>query len=217
MKKDKSIQKLRQDYSLMELTPKDLSKNPMDQFQLWWDAAIEAEILEPNAMTLATVDADGQPSARIVLLKELRKKGFIFYTNYKSKKAQDIKQNNKVGLVFLWKELQRQVRIEGVIKKISEEDSLKYAQTRPIKSQMGAWVSQQSKVIKSRKKLEAKMDHLMKEYGDKDAMPKPPHWGGYVVQPTSIEFWQGRRSRLHDRFRYRKVKKKSWVVERLSP
>jgi len=200
----------------MELAAKSLSKNPMDQFQLWWDAAMEAEILEPNAMTLATVDANGQPSARIVLLKELRKKGFVFYTNYKSKKAQDIKQNNKVGLVFLWKELQRQVRIQGVVKKISEADSIKYAQSRPIKSQMGAWVSQQSKVIKNRKKIETKMDHLLKEYGDKKSMPKPPYWGGYIVKPTSIEFWQGRRSRLHDRFRYSKVKK-GWIVDQLSP
>lgn len=216
MSKEKSIQDLRQDYSLMQLEATDLHKHPMEQFKLWWDAAIESEILEPNAMTLATVNADGQPSARIVLLKELRQKGFIFYTNYKSQKAQDIKKNKKVALVFLWKELQRQVRVEGVIKKISEADSLKYAQTRPIKSQMGAWVSQQSKVIKSRKKLEAKMDHLMEEYGDQDAMPKPPHWGGYIVKPTAIEFWQGRRSRLHDRFRYRKVKK-GWKIERLSP
>ena len=216
MKKNKSIQDLRQDYSQSKLDLRDLTKNPMKQFELWWKAAIESEILEPNAMTLATVDSEGNPSARIVLLKELRKKGFVFYTNYKSKKAQDINQNNNVALVFLWKELQRQVRIEGTIKKISEKDSLKYAQTRPIKSQMGAWVSQQSKVIKGREKLEKKMAHLMEEYGDQKSMPKPPFWGGYIVKPKAIEFWQGRRSRLHDRLRYSK-KKNGWDVDRLSP
>lgn len=216
MKNNKSIQDLRQDYSQSILEVSDLDKNPMKQFELWWENAIEAEILEPNAMTLATVNANGIPSARIVLLKELRKKGFVFYTNYKSQKAQDIKKNKNVALVFLWKELQRQVRIQGVIKKISEADSLKYAQTRPIKSQMGAWVSQQSKVIKNREKLEKKMEHLIEEYGDQDAMPKPPYWGGYIVKPTAIEFWQGRRSRLHDRLRYSKSKK-GWAVERLSP
>lgn len=216
MKKNKAIQDLRQDYSQSELALTDLAKDPMKQFKLWWDAAIESQLLEPNAMTLATVDKKGNPSARIVLLKELRKKGFVFYTNYKSKKAQDIEQNKNVALVFLWKELQRQVRIQGVIKKISEEDSLKYARTRPIKSQMGAWVSQQSKVIKGRAKLEKKMAHLIEEYGDQEAMPKPPFWGGYIVKPKAIEFWQGRRSRLHDRLRYSKVKK-DWVIERLSP
>jgi len=216
LSEDKSIQDLRQDYSQSELALTDLDENPMNQFEVWWKAAIASEILEPNAMTLATVDKKGIPSARIVLLKELRPKGFVFYTNYKSKKAQDIKKNKNVALVFLWKELQRQVRIQGVIKKISEADSLKYAQTRPIKSQMGAWVSQQSKVIKDRAKLEKKMNHLIKEFGDKSAMPKPPFWGGYIVKPTAIEFWQGRRSRLHDRLQYRKVKK-GWVVDRLSP
>jgi len=216
LKKNKAIQDLRQDYSQSELGLDDLAKNPMKQFELWWEAAIKSEILEPNALTLATVDKKGNPSARIVLLKELRKKGFVFYTNYNSKKAKDIKQNKNVALVFLWKELQRQVRIEGTIKKISEEDSLKYAQTRPIKSQMGAWVSQQSKVINGRAKLEKKMAHLIEEYGDQKAMPKPPFWGGYIVKPKTIEFWQGRRSRLHDRLRYSKVKK-DWVIERLSP
>ena len=216
MKKNKSIQELRQDYSQGKLDVAGMDKDPMRQFERWWHTAIAADILEPNAMTLATVDRDGCPSARIVLLKQLRKKGFVFYTNYKSQKAQDIKQNKNVALVFLWKELQRQVRIQGVIKKISEADSLKYAQSRPIKSQMGAWVSQQSKVIKGRAKLEKKMAHLMEEYSGQESMPKPPFWGGYIVRPTAIEFWQGRRSRLHDRLRYRKVKK-GWIIERLSP
>jgi len=216
LKKNKAIQDLRQDYSQGKLELPDLAKDPMKQFKKWWQTAIVADIPEPNAMTLATVDNNGMPSARIVLLKELRKKGFVFYTNYKSKKAQDIKQNKNVALVFLWKDLQRQVRIQGVIKKISEADSLKYAQSRPIKSQMGAWVSKQSKVIKGRAKLEKKMAHLMEEYGDKESMPKPPFWGGYLVKPSTIEFWQGRRSRLHDRFQYRKVEK-GWVIERLSP
>lgn len=216
MKNNKTIQDLRQDYSQSKLDLADLHKNPMKQFELWWNAAIASEILEPNAMTLATVDKKGIPSARIVLLKELRKKGLVFYTNYKSKKAQDINQNKNVALVFLWKKLQRQVRIQGVIKKISEEDSLKYAQTRPIKSQMGAWVSQQSKVVKDRKKLEKKMAHLTKKYGDQDSMPKPPFWGGYIVKPVVIEFWQGRRSRLHDRFQYSKSKD-GWDIDRLSP
>jgi len=216
LKKKKSIQNLRQDYAQGKLDIDDLAKHPIKQFERWWQTAIAADILEPNAMTLATVDMYGIPSARIVLLKELRKKGFVFYTNYKSKKAQDINQNKNVSLLFLWKALQRQVRIDGIIKKISEEDSIKYAQSRPIKSQMGAWVSQQSKVIKDRKKLEQKMDHLIEEYDDQESMPKPPFWGGYIVKPTAIEFWQGRRSRLHDRLRYRKAKK-GWVIERLSP
>lgn len=217
--KDKilDLQSLRESYTKGSLSKKELHANPIKQFKRWWEEAINSEIAEPNTMTLATVDKKGNPSARIVLLKELRKKGFVFYTNYESKKAKDIKGNNSVALVFLWKELQRQVRIEGKIKKISKADSEAYAKTRPIRSQMGAWISEQSKVIKNRKELEAKMKLLEKKVGNKTFLDKPPHWGGYIVIPNKIEFWQGRRSRLHDRLQYRLTKKSNWKIERLSP
>jgi len=213
---DKKIQDLREHYSLQTLHKSDLTENPMDQFNLWFSDARAANILEPNAMTLSTT-IQGRAKSRIVLLKELDPEGFIFYTNYTSSKAQEIAENNNVALNFLWKELQRQVRIEGTSSKISEERSTIYAQGRPRGSQIGAWVSDQSKIIEDRKSLEKRQAELTEKFREEELIPKPPHWGGYLVKPDLIEFWQGRPSRLHDRLRYQKKEDNSWKIERLSP
>ena len=195
----------------------DVSKNPIKQFKVWMKEALKSEVPEPNAMTLSTVNPDGLPTGRIVLLKDLDKDGFTFYTNYESDKGKDMAKNKNIALTFVWLELERQVRIEGVVKKVSRKKSKKYFQSRPKKSQMGAWVSSQSEIIKNRKVLENNMNNLEKKYKDSEVLPCPPHWGGYLVQPVVIEFWQGRRSRLHDRIRYKLTKKGKWKMERLAP
>ncbi len=216
---NKEISALRESYTLSTLSRAELTDDPMDQFRKWFDNARNAEILEPNAMTLATVNKEHQPSSRVVLLKEIESDGIVFYTNYNSQKAQDISNNPRVCLTFLWKEIQRQVRIEGIATKIPEEQSLKYFQSRPKGSQIGAWVSQQSSIIASRELLEAKKAELELQYKDADSLPLPPFWGGYKITATAYEFWQGRRSRLHDRFRYHKADSSSvavWQIDRLS-
>lgn len=213
----KKLANLREDYSKKELDISDVSKNPIKQFKVWMKEALKGEVPEPNAMTLSTVTPDGLPTGRIVLLKDLDKKGFTFYTNYESDKGKEMAKNKNVALTFIWLELERQVRIEGVVKKVSRKTSEKYFQSRPKTSQMGAWVSSQSKVIKNRKVLEKNMKDLEKQYKDAEILPCPPHWGGYIVQPVSIEFWQGRRSRLHDRIRYKLTKNGKWKMERLAP
>ena len=215
---NKEISALRESYTLSTLSREDLAIDPMDQFKAWFDNARSAEILEPNAMTLATVNKDQLPSSRVVLLKEIESDGIVFYTNYDSQKAKDISVNPNVCLNFLWKEIQRQVRIEGIATKVSEAQSLKYFQSRPKGSQIGAWVSAQSTVIQSRDILEkAKLDLELK-YQDVDSLPLPPFWGGYKITATAYEFWQGRQSRLHDRFRYHQADKTtaSWQIDRLS-
>lgn len=187
-------------------------------FYKWWDEAVDSEIEEPNAMTLATANAEGQPSARIILLKGASADGFEFYTNYKSRKALEIEHNPKVALVFLWKEIERQIRIEGIANKLSKEKSQVYFQSRPHGSQIGAWASPQSKVITDRKELEEAAEKISEQFENVDPLPCPDHWGGYIVKPHLIEFWQGRADRLHDRIRYSQNEKgENWMIDRLAP
>lgn len=211
-----SIADLRKDYSSQTLRETDIELNPVDQFQKWWTEAVNSQIDEVNAMTLATASSDGMPSARIMLLKGFDKRGFVFFTNYKSYKAMHLEENPKACLVFFWKELERQVRITGLVKRVSEKDSDEYFLSRPAGSQVGAWASSQSQVIQSREWLENRYLQLTEEFKQKE-LKRPPHWGGYVVTPVIIEFWQGRPSRLHDRIQYSLEENGSWKIERLSP
>lgn len=212
---NKQIRKLREDYSMSTLDEKDVNKDPFQQFKNWLDESLKAMLPEPNAMTLSTVDSENKPHSRVVLLKGIEKNGFIFYTNYKSDKGRDINSNPNVSLCFLWKELERQVRIEGVAKKISSDSSEEYFLSRPVKSQIGALASEQSSVIENRAVLEEKFEALTELYST-GHVPMPEHWGGYIIEPKSIEFWQGRRSRLHDRIKYENSAG-SWVIKRLAP
>ena len=215
MSKATSIADLRQNYTLRSLEPRDLNADPIEQFRTWLDEAVDAELLEPNAMTLATVDGRGQPSARVVLLKGLDERGFVFYSNYESRKAGEIAGNAQVALVFNWLGLERQVRIQGEVSKVPREESLAYFKSRPHASQLGAWASHQSRVIEGREPLEERLAELQKKY-EEGEVPLPEFWGGYVVRPHAVEFWQGRPSRLHDRFLYTKEGER-WRLERLSP
>lgn len=209
-----NIGNIRTDYLLKTLSKSDVAVNPMEQFQTWWKEAVHSEIEEVNAMTLATATPNGVPSARIVLLKEFDENGFEFFTNYDSRKGHDMLENPNVALVFFWKELQRQVRIEGIVEKVSAKESDDYFHSRPIGSQIGAWASPQSQVIANRNVLETNDAKYAAEFGEK--VPRPEHWGGYRVRPVKIEFWQGRHSRLHDRILYSKISD-SWKIERLAP
>ena len=187
-----------------------MDANAIKQFEKWWDEAVNSKIEEVNAMTLATASLDALPSARIVLLKEFNEKGFVFFTNYESYKAQQLAENPKACLVFFWKELERQVRITGLIEKISGKQSDDYFQSRPESSRIGAWASPQSRVIENRQWLDEKFNELVNKM-EGTAIPRPPHWGGYIVKPVVIEFWQGRPSRLHDRIQYTLGRK--WRME----
>jgi pyridoxamine 5'-phosphate oxidase len=200
---------------LRSLSEDDVNKNPINQFADWWDEAIDSNIEEANAMTLATVNEQGYPSARIVLLKDFNEYGFVFFTNYESRKGKSLLNNPKAAVVFFWKELERQVRIEGIVEKISEEESTAYFTSRPIESKIGAWASPQSKSIESRTFLEERFKNYEQQFSNHD-IPKPPHWGGYIVKPSRIEFWQGRPGRLHDRIEYNK-NNEGWTIERLAP
>lgn len=210
------LQNLRQDYSSASLSEATIDINPIKQFDIWFNEAVAAKLPEPNAMTLATATHDGRPSARIVLLKGFNASGFVFYTNYLSRKGKEITKNPLGAITFFWGGLERQVRIEGTIEKISKEESEKYFHSRPKKSQLGAVVSPQSQEITDREILEEKMNKLEAEYGDKD-IPKPSFWGGYILKPRMIEFWQGRSSRLHDRILYKKIDNSNWKKVRLAP
>jgi len=210
-----NLQNLRQDYRVASLSENDVAANPFLQFKKWFSDAIEAQLYEPNVMTFATADSDGKPSARIVLLKGFDENGFVFYTNYESRKANDLVENPQAAAVFFWAELERQVRIEGIVSKIDKETSEAYFHSRPIGSQIGAIASPQSSVITDRTLLEEKVSMLTAEYEGK-VIPKPDNWGGYLIEPKRIEFWQGRSSRLHDRITYDFIEG-SWKISRLAP
>lgn len=211
-----SLADLRKDYSLSGLLEKDLARDPFRQFDKWFQEAEAAKLTEPNAMTLATATRDGRPSARTVLLKGVDGRGFVFYTNYESRKGRDLAENPRASLLFPWIALERQVIVEGALAKITREESAAYFHSRPRASQLGAWVSQQSAVITGRSVLEDAMKALDKKYAGAE-VPLPPAWGGYRLAPETVEFWQGRRSRLHDRLRYRREAAGAWTVERLAP
>ena len=208
------FESLRVSYEQGELNESDVSHNPLDQFNTWLQEAIKNEVPEPNAMVLATVNKDGQPGARNVLLKSADDNGFIFFTNKNSDKASDLKKNPHCTLLFSWLSQHRQVIVKGKAEEISREESNTYFQTRPYGSRISAWVSEQSQVIKSREELETKVKEFMDKYPEN--VPMPDYWGGYLVKPESIEFWQGRPSRLHDRIRFTK-KGNTWTIERISP
>ncbi|MEI8073121.1 MAG: pyridoxamine 5'-phosphate oxidase [Bacteroidota bacterium] len=210
-----SIADIRTDYRMKSLLESDAASDPFAQFGHWWLEAVESKIDEVNAMTIATSSADGFPSARIVLLKGYDRNGFVFFTNYNSQKGQDIAANPKACLLFFWKELERQVRIDGSIEKISAKDSEEYFQSRPIGSRIGAWCSPQSSVIPDRSLLDKNVEFYSNKF-NAQIVPRPEHWGGYIVKPTAIEFWQGRSSRLHDRLRYSNTSE-GWKLERLAP
>ena len=214
MDKEK-LQKLREDYSKHSLDESDVSSDPIEQFEKWIKEALKAEVPEPNAMTLSTVGAGNKPHSRVVLLKGIENDEFIFYTNHKSDKGAEIAQNPNVALCFLWLELERQVRIEGKAEKLSEDESEAYFKKRPYKSQIGALASNQSSVVPNRAFLEDRFKELEEIYSEGN-VPKPESWGGYRVKPEVLEFWQGRRSRLHDRIKFEKVGDK-WDIKRLSP
>lgn len=213
---DKTIADLRKDYTLEGLSVSEVDFNPFRQFKKWFDQALDAQLPEPNAMTIATATAEGNPSARMVLLKDFDERGFVFYTNYNSQKGQELGANPQASLVFWWAELERQVRIYGQVEKVSEYESDEYFHSRPLNSRLGAWVSNQSEVIENREVLEQRLQELQVKYENQE-VPRPQHWGGVRVIPAKIEFWQGRPSRLHDRLLYTCLDDGSWKIERLSP
>jgi pyridoxamine 5'-phosphate oxidase len=211
-----SIANIRKDYSLQTLQEEDAHTDAIQQFDKWWQEALHSEIEEVNAMTLATATASGKPTARIVLLKDFDKNGFVFFTNYHSHKGKEMEQNPFACMVFFWKELERQVRIEGSITKLSSPESDAYFNSRPIGSRIGAWASPQSKVIASRNVIEENVAELEKTFAGKD-IERPPQWGGYILKPALVEFWQGRSNRLHDRLQYTALNNEGWKIERLAP
>ena len=210
------LTQIRGKYTTKALDIEHLDKNPFKQFEIWFKDAIDEEVSEPNAMILATVGKDMMPSVRAVLLKTFDEKGFVFFTNYKSKKAAQIKENPNAAALFSWIDMERQVKVEGSVEKISTADSLKYFLSRPKGSQIGAWVSHQSSIITSRGLLEQKFDEIKRKFS-KGEVPFPDFWGGYIIKPIRIEFWQGGQDRLHDRFLYEKDEKGSWTITRLAP
>ena len=209
-----NIADLRQEYMRAGLSEAQAERDPLQQFERWFEDALRAKLPLPNAMTLATVTASGAPSARIVLLKGVEKGGFVFYTNYLSRKGQELEKHAKACLLLLWSDLERQVRIDGVVEKVTAAESDAYYATRPLGARLSAWASAQSAPVGSRKVLEDSMEEVKRKHGEKPQ--RPPHWGGYRVSPSEIEFWQGRADRLHDRLVYRKTGDR-WTIERLSP
>jgi len=213
---DKSIADIRKDYTLQDLSEKEIDSNPFVQFKIWFGQSLAAQLPEPNAMTLATCTPNGRPSARMVLLKDFDERGFVLFTNYNSQKGQELTANPLAALVFWWAELERQVRIVGTVEKIPSAQSASYFEIRPAYSRLGAWASNQSEVIASRDILESQLQEFERVYQNQE-VPRPPHWGGFRVIPQEIEFWQGRSSRLHDRLLYTRLDAGGWKIERLSP
>ena len=211
---NRAIADIRKDYKLKSLSEKEVSNNPYDQFGIWWKEAIESNLDEVNAMTLSTCSKEGRSSSRIMLLKGYDEQGFVFFTNYNSRKGGDIQDKPFVSLLFFWKELERQVRIEGRIEKLEDSYNDEYFYSRPVGSRIGAWASNQSSVLENREELEARVAKFTEQYGD--TVPRPANWGGYRVVPDKIEFWQGRSSRLHDRVVYN-LENNAWRISRLSP
>ena len=209
-----NIADLRQEYMRAGLSEVDAQRDPIRQFELWFQDALKAGVPLPNAMTLATVDAAGTPSARVVLLKGIDEGGFVFYTSYASRKARELAARPAACLVFLWSDLERQVRIEGAVEKVGEAQADRYYASRPLGARLSAWASEQSEKVPSRAHLEDRLLAMKRRFGE--APPRPPHWGGYRVAPQAIEFWQGRADRLHDRLLYRKSPA-GWTLERLAP
>ena len=212
----KNIADIRTDYMLKSFDEKDAKANPFDQFDIWWQDAITSNIDEVNALNLCTVNADGKPSGRIVLLKGYDRNGFVFFTNYQSRKGQELLTNPYACMIFFWKELERQVRIDGRIEKVSSEENDTYFFSRPEGSQVGAWSSPQSSVIENRQVIEDNVKHYQEVFSNKP-ITRPPHWGGYRLIPSQIEFWQGRSSRLHDRLQYSLTEDGNWQLVRLAP
>jgi pyridoxamine 5'-phosphate oxidase len=211
-----NLQNLRKEYAKASLDEKSVLQNPVKQFEKWFAEAMQANLPEPNAMCLATVSADGRPSQRIVLLKEIDNGDFVFYTNYQSKKGLHLAQNPVCSVTFFWHELERQVRIEGIAEKVSEEKSIAYFQSRPVGSQIGAWVSPQSTPIASRSILEDRLTKIEERFAGLQKLPKPQQWGGFAIRSLLIEFWQGRPNRLHDRIEYTRTDN-DWKILRLAP
>ena len=210
-----NLAELRREYALAALQEDAVHADPIRQFEAWFADAVAAQIPEPNAMTLATASRDGVPSGRIVLLKGIDAGGFVFYTDYRSRKAAELTENPLAALVFLWKEIERQVRVTGAVSRVTAAEAEAYYRSRPIGSRLGAWASQQSAVIASRDELEARLRDVTARFADGD-VPLPPHWGGFRIVPDEFEFWQGRPNRLHDRLRYERTSD-GWAVSRLSP
>jgi pyridoxamine 5'-phosphate oxidase len=209
-----NLASLRQEYMRAGLSESDADRDPMRQFERWFEDALSASLPLPNAMTLATVSRDGAPAARVVLLKGVERGGFVFYTNYESRKARELAALPRACLVFMWSDLERQVRVSGAVEKVDAADSDAYFVTRPLGARHSAWASTQSETVASRSVLENAMAEVKARHGD--APPRPPHWGGYRVTPSEIEFWQGRADRLHDRLLYRRAGSE-WKIERLAP
>lgn len=210
------LSKMRREYQTGSLNETQMASNPFDEFRVWLETAITSGLSEPNAMVVASATPNGRPSARVVLLKELDNDGFVFYTNYMSRKGMELLSNPFAAALFDWHEIERQVRIEGIIEKVSEEESDAYFELRPNDAKIGAWASPQSKVVKGREELE----ELQKRYTARfvgSEVPRPPHWGGFLIRPTMVEFWQGRPNRMHDRIIYYKVDTENWSMQRLAP
>lgn len=211
------INSIRRDFADKPLEETGLSDNPYQVFEEWFEQAVQSQILDPYAMIIATSGNDLQPTLRTVYMRDISEKGLIFYTNYNSKKGANLAENDKIAAIFLWVELERQIRIEGVAKKVSAEKSDEYFSSRPRESCIGAWASNQSDVIESRKELEEKIKFYEEKFKDLEKIPRPDFWGGYIIEPVAFEFWQGRPSRLHDRIRFEWNENNSWIKKRLSP
>ena len=211
-----SLADLRKEYSLAGLAEKDLARDPFRQFEKWFQEAEASKLVEPNAMVLSTAARDGRPSGRTVLLKNVDGRGFVFYTNYESRKGRELDGNPRASLVFPWFAFERQVIVEGTVTKVTREESEAYFHSRPLASQLAAWASSQSSILPNRKAIEEAMKDVERKYAGQ-VVPLPPYWGGFRVIPETVEFWQGRRNRLHDRLRYRRAADGSWSVERLAP